>query len=110
MVMIRCSGGMNPDNTFKKVVFPLPVPPLTKMLYPAFTSVFKKSAASGDIVSIAISFCMVIGLSGKRLIVMMGPFNAMGLITMFTRAPLLNRASTIGDASFTTLLHPATIC
>ena len=50
------------------------------------------------------------GLSGNLRIVTIGPFSAIGLMTILTREPLLSLASTIGDASFTTLLHPATIC
>lgn len=48
IVMIRSSSGINSDSAFKNVVFPEPVPPETKMLYPARTSFFKKSAASSD--------------------------------------------------------------
>jgi hypothetical protein len=46
MVMTLSSDGIKPDKTFKNVVFPLPVPPLMNMLYPAITSSFKKTAAS----------------------------------------------------------------
>ncbi len=53
---------------------------------------------------------MVIGFSGKRLMVTIGPLRAMGFMTILTLAPSDSLASTIGEASFTTLLHPATIC
>lgn len=49
IVITRSPGGINSESAFKKVVFPAPVPPLTKMLYRAATSVFKRSAASGEI-------------------------------------------------------------
>ena len=47
MVMIRSSPGMKLDRALRKVVFPLPVPPLTKTLYLARTSSSKTSATSG---------------------------------------------------------------
>ena len=53
---------------------------------------------------------MVIGVSGKRRIVSIGPFNATGRTTAFTLAPFSRRASTIGIDSLTTLLHLPTIC
>ena len=48
--------------------------------------------------------------SGVDLIVTIGPFSATGESTIFTRAPFSSLASAIGDASFTALLHFATIC
>ena len=49
MVMIRSSRGMKLDRAFKKVVLPEPVPPLTKMLYRARTSISSTRATSGVI-------------------------------------------------------------
>ena len=110
MVITLSQSGMQPESTLRKVVFPLPVPPLMKILYPARTSSCKNSAASRDRDSQRISSSRVMGLSGKRRMVTMGPFKAMGFITIFTLAPPDSRASTMGDASLTILLQPATIC
>ena len=46
------------DGSRINVVFPLPVPPLTRMLYPAITKDFKNSAASTDNEPISINFCI----------------------------------------------------
>ena len=92
------------------MVFPLPVPPLMKTLYLAFTSFSRKAAASREIELLWISCSMVMGFSGNRLIVTIGPFSAMGFMTILTLAPSASLASTMGEASFTTRLHPATIC
>lgn len=56
MVMIRSSLGIKFDKAFKKVVFPLPVPPLTKILYLALTSVSSTCATSSVSEPKAISF------------------------------------------------------
>ena len=42
--------------------------------------------------------------------VRIGPLMATGSSTTFTLAPSGSLASTIGEASFTTRLHPAVIC
>jgi len=53
---------------------------------------------------------IVIGLGGNLLIVRIGPFKATGSSTTLTLAPSFNLASTIGLASFTTLLQSEVIC
>jgi hypothetical protein len=88
---------------FKNVVFPDPAPPQIKMLYFAITTYFRKSAASWLIESNSISFSIVTGVLGNFLIVITGPFRAMGFNTTFTLEPSCSVASTIGEASFTTL-------
>ena len=110
MVMTRSSPGMLSDRAFRKVVLPEPVPPEIKMLYFAFTNVLKYSLRNAGREPIRISLSMVIGCSGNLRIVMTGPFKATGYSTILTRDPFSSLASTIGDASLTTRLHPATIC
>ena len=60
-VIKRSVSGMKHDSAFKKVVFPLPVPPLINMLYPAITRLFRNSAASRVIEPISINVWIVIG-------------------------------------------------
>lgn len=94
---------------FKKVVLPEPVPPLTKMLYPACTYRRSSSAASFVMLPQLISWSMVRGQSGNLRIVTMGPFSAMGESTTLTRLPFCSLASTMGDTSFTVRLQSPTI-
>ncbi len=46
MVMIRSSIGMNPEQTLRRVVFPVPVPPETMMLARARTHAWTNEAPS----------------------------------------------------------------
>ena len=110
MVITLSSLGMYSDKAFKKVVFPDPVPPPIKMVYPACTSFSKNCAASRLRLSISISFSMVIGSFGKRRIVNTGPSRATGAMTALTRSPFFSLASTMGCMVFITLLHRAAIC
>lgn len=110
IVTIRSSGGIACDSAFKNVVFPLPVPPLIKMLYRHFTNSSRKLLHSSVIDPSATSLSSVIPSSGNRRIVIAGPFNAIGESTTFTREPSESLASRIGDASLTTRLQPAAIC
>ena len=80
------------------------------MLYPAFISASRKLLSSAEIDPSSISLSMVIGLSGKRLIVMIGPVREIGSNTIFTRLPFESLASTMGCDWLTTLLQEATIC
>ena len=110
MVITLSDSGIKFDKTFKKVVFPDPVPPHTRILHPACTKTSSWSLHSLDKQPIERSSSMVIGLGGKRLIVRIGPLMATGSNTTFTLAPSESLASTIGDASLTTRLHFAVIC
>ena len=110
IVITRSVCGINPERTFRNVVFPEPVPPLTRILHPAFTSSFSWSLHSPVRAPMARSCSMVMGLGGNLLIVRIGPLIATGSSTTFTLAPSGSLASTMGDASFTTLLQPAVIC
>ena len=102
MVITRSSGGI-------KVVFPAPVPPLTKILYRAAASIFKRSAASLVTLPYSRSRSMVIG-SGNFRIVRIGPFSATGSSTTWTLEPSSSLASTMGDAVLTVRLTRLTIC
>ena len=110
MVISRSSAGIKPASAFRNVVLPLPVPPLIKILYLAFTSFSRKLHASSLMDPISSSSLIPIGCSGKRLMVTTGQLRAMGPSTTLTREPFSSLASTIGEVSFTTLLQPATIC
>ena len=109
MVITRSSGGINSERAFKKVVFPAPVPPLTKILYRAAASIFKRSAASLVTLPYSRSRSMVIG-SGNFRIVRIGPFSATGSSTTWTLEPSSSLASTMGDAVLTVRLTRLTIC
>ena len=101
IVITRSSLGIKLDNAFRNVVFPEPVPPLINILNFAFTIRSKSSATSGVMEPYSISFLTVIGSSGNFRIVTVGPSNAIGGSTTFTREPSRRRASTIGFASLT---------
>ena len=103
MVIIRSSFGIKSDNTFRKVVFPDPVPPLIKMFYFAFTAWISIVGASFPIEPVSIIVSIVILLFGNFLIVTIGPLSATGGSTTFTLDPSSSLASTIGVASLTTL-------
>ena len=108
--MMRSFFGMYCDNAFKNVVFPDPVPPLMNILYPAATNEARNPDTSELIDCHSISLFIVITSFANFRIVTIGPFSATGGSTTFTRDPSASLASTIGDASFTSLLDPATIC
>ena len=110
IVITRSVFGINCDKTLRKVVLPEPVPPLTNILQPSSTFSLSQSLHISVNVPNERSFSMVIGISGKRRIVRIGPFIAIGSRTTLTLAPSGRRASTIGEASLTTRLHPAVIC
>ena len=110
MVIILSPFGIKSPNTFKNVVLPEPVPPEINMFSPTSTIHLKKSAASSLSILLSIRSSMVKGLSGKRRIVTMGPFMAIGGSTTFTLEPLSSLASTMGLVSFTMRLHLDTIC
>ena len=78
IVISRSSFGIYSATAPRKVVFPLPVPPPITMEYLACTSFFRNCAHSSVILPKEISFSIVIGSSGKRRIVRIGPFNATG--------------------------------
>ena len=95
---------------FKNVVFPAPVPPEIKILYLASTSAFRNLSASGVTAPIATSFSIVSGSLGNLRIVITGPSNAIGGITILTREPSSNRTSNIGVDSFTMRFPSDAIC
>ena len=108
--MIRSSFGIYCDNAFKNVVFPEPVPPLIKILYPDATRILKNPDISGLTDPHAIRFSMEAASLENLRIVTMGPLTATGASTTLTRDPSGSLASTIGDASLTNRLAPDTIC
>ena len=109
MVMMRSPAGINPERAFRKVVFPEPVPPLTKMLYPAFTSFSRKSAASSVMLPPKISRS-ISKASGNFRMVRVGPSRAAGGSTTWTRDPSSSRASAMGCAKLTVRFTRLTTC
>ena len=109
IVMTRSSFGIKDDIAFRNVVFPEPVPPLMKMLYPACTRAPRKSATLRDIEPNPRRSFTSIGCSGNLRIVRIGPFSAVGASTTFTRSPFGSLASAIGEDSLTTRLQEETI-
>jgi len=104
------SGGINSERAFKNVVFPAPVPPEIKMLYPAFTSIPKNSAVFLSIAPSSIKFSIPIISHGNFLIVTAAPSTDTPFKTMFTLDPSSSIKSTIGLVSLTILFAPPTIC
>ena len=78
------------------MVFPLPVPPLIKILYFALTNVSKTLAICGVIDLYFMSCSTVIGILENLRMVRVGPFNATGGNTTLTLEPSGNLVSTIG--------------
>ena len=110
MVTILSSCGIYPDRALRNVVLPAPVPPDTIILYPDTTSFLRNSATSVVIEPSCRSLSMVIPSFGNFLIVMTQPPRLTGGRTTLTLDPSFSLASTIGNDSFTSLLHSATIC
>ena len=110
IVIILSLEGIKFDIAFKKVVFPEPVPPQIKILYPAITISFSISAVSCVIVCHSTRCFIVIASLKNFLIVTIGPFIATGSKTILTLEPSSNLASTIGEASFTLLFTLDAIC
>lgn len=110
IVINRSSLGIYWERAFRNVVFPEPVPPEMKILYPARTNIRKNSAASLVIDPIWIKSSIRIGFFGNLRIDMAEPSIATGSNTIFTLEPSASLASTIGDASFIMRLLPPTIC
>lgn len=107
----RSWTGIYPDSTFRNVVLPLPVPPLTNRLYPAFTRQMRKSAASPVIDFQASRSCMRMGCCGNRRMVITGPSTEAGGMIICTREPSSSLASVIGCLVLTIRLHrPAMRC
>ena len=78
------------------MVLPLPVPPLIKILYFAFTNVSKTLAICGVMDLYFMSCSTVIGVFENLRIVKVGPFNATGGKTTLTLDPSGSLVSTIG--------------
>ena len=110
MVMIRSPLGIQLDIPFNNVVFPLPVPPDIKMLYLAFTSIFKNCAISSENASLSHSHSSVIGSLANFRIVIVAPSIEIGGKIIFTLEPSSNLASTIGFFSFTIRFAPDATC
>ena len=110
IVITLSSSSTKFERAFRNVVFPDPVPPLTKILYPALTKVLKKSAASFVIDFHLISLSMSIVSLGNFRIVTTAPDKEIGGNTTFTLEPSSSLVSTIGFAWFTLLFVFPTIC
>ena len=61
IVISRSSEGINSDRALRNVVFPAPVPPDTKILYPAWMSFFRNAATSCETAPNWMSWFIVIG-------------------------------------------------
>ena len=110
MVTIRSPRGIHAERAFKNVVFPLPVPPETKMFFRARTHSFKNSASSAGRGSKAHK-----PFQGKRLFPEFadrddGPSSATARRATLTREPSASLASAMGSASFTVRFTLETIC
>ena len=92
------------------MVFPEPVPPPIKMVYPAATAFARKAAASLVRLPNSKSFFIVTGSWGNFRIVRTGPSRATGGMTAFTRSPPESLASTTGCRVLITRLHREAIC
>jgi len=85
-------------SAFSVVVFPLDVPPETRMLRRRRTASVRYDAAVADTVPFRTRSSGVSGRAENRRIVSTGPATAMGGITACTREPSGKRASTSGVA------------
>ncbi|MBM2829156.1 MAG: hypothetical protein HW408_1688, partial [Actinobacteria bacterium] len=100
-VMIRSSSGIEADRMFRKVVFPAPVPPDTRMFILAFTMASKTAAISALREPLERRFSIRSGFTPNRRIDMAGPSMDRGGMMTLTRDPSASRASTSGDDSST---------
>ncbi len=98
---MRSSPGIAPDSAFSVVVFPEPVPPLTRIDARAATHTASSSATATGIVPRATRSRSENPSRRKRRIVRHGPDSDSGGITTFTRDPSASRASHSGAASST---------
>src|SRR5438067_12738901 len=89
------------ESTFRVVVLPEPVPPLTTIEIRERTQARMKSAISLFMVPKVTRSETLYGTRENFRIVMLEPCTASGGITMLTRDPSGRRASTIGDDSST---------
>ncbi len=96
IVIMRSSSGIKLDSALRKVVFPEPVPPLTKILYFARTQLSKNCAASSLTAPKEIRSSKLITFSGNLRIVTVAPFKAIGGSTILTREPSFSLASQMG--------------
>ena len=100
-VTMRSSSGMKLDTTFRSVVFPVPVPPLTTMFRRPRTHRLMKCAVCGVHVPKLMRSSTLYGSVANFRMVMNGPPIDSGCTMTFTREPSGSRASTIGLASST---------
>ena len=96
MVMIRSLKGMKLDSTLRKVVLPVPVPPLTRMFRRPITQARRNIAPAWLIEPISIRSSMVNRWTGNLRTVRQGPLTASGGMMALTREPSGRRASTSG--------------
>ena len=101
IVTIRSSPGIAPDNAFRVVVLPEPVPPLTSSEARAVTHSARNSPTAAGIVPPATRSRSEKPSRRKRLTVRHGPESDSGGITTLTRDPSASRASQSGCASST---------
>ena len=98
IVIILSSGEIKEDNTFKSVVFPLPVPPQIIMFSFASTHASKNLAIYGVSAPVLKKSSMFANSSLNLRIVKTGPFKESGGITALSLEPSTSLASTIGFA------------
>jgi hypothetical protein len=96
MVTMRWSSGMKPLMQLSSVVFPDPVPPLTRMFRRAFVAAWSKSSMGLGTLPMRMSSSLVIGVWPNRRMDTMGPSSASGGMMALNRLPSASRASTMG--------------
>lgn len=108
MVMMRSRGGIRPERALRRVVFPVPVPPLTITLKRARTKAARSISICSSREPRSISSGRVYA-RGKRRIVRVGPVRESGGMITLTRSPVGRRASTMGFDSSTRRLTVETM-
>ena len=104
MVRIRSLGGMAPERALRKVVLPLPVPPLMKMFSFWRTAFSRKTRASGLRLCRRTSSSRLGVKPVKRLRLSAGPSGLAGGSTACRRDPSGKRRLAMGRSSLITRL------
>ena len=101
IVTIRSSRGSTHDKALSNVVFPLPVPPDTAMLFRARTAHVRQLPTVAPNEPVSIMSPSVITREANLRMVSTGPSTASGGMITCTRWPWGRRAFAMGDASST---------
>jgi len=109
IVIMRSSSGMKEASAFKRVVFPVPVPPEINIFRRALTAPFSNRAASPVRVPYPMRLLIDNLSEGNFLIVNTGPIKDMGGTIIFSLEPSGSLPSTNGELSSTLLPMGASI-